>query len=434
MCESCGVVHAKWSGQCSSCKEWSCIKEASNTKRIKDEEIIFYSIDSDVVLDEQRVEVDSKEFSRVCGGGLVKGSVVLIGGAPGIGKSTLLMQIANSIRAKTIYISGEESVSQVMLRARRLGVQSKILIASETKIDLIIDSIEKDTQVLIIDSIQTMRSSGIDSAAGSVNQIRSTSQLLIDFCKKNGIICILVGHVTKDGNIAGPNLLEHMVDAVFYLESSTNYRLLRATKNRFGSTNEVGIFEMTSVGMSDVENSSTAFISESGSSRIGSCVYSNMDASRSILMEVQSLISHSNFQNPRRSTTGWDSNRLHVVLAAVETVCKISFANKDVFVNIAGGFKIFETAADLPVIISIFSSLRQIPVDVDIIAFGEIGLSGEVRSVTNQDKRIEEAINLGFKKIVLARNSKVSEKNKSKVRFMFVENVRDVFNLVKTGF
>jgi DNA repair protein RadA/Sms len=348
---------------------------------------------------------DCEEFNRVCGGGLVPGSILLIGGDPGVGKSTLLLNISSNVNCDVAYISGEESIEQICLRAKRLGIkESRIQICAETKIDVVIDQISKndDIKLVIVDSIHTMRMTQVDSVAGSVNQIRASTQEIMDFAKSRGITFILVGHVTKDGIIAGPKLLEHMVDVVLYLENSGSYRFLRSIKNRFGSTSEVGIFEMVSSGLKEVKNPSTLFLSElSNQNRIGSCIFPNIEGDRPILIEVQTLVSKSNFQNPRRSVVGWEMNRVITILAVLESKCKINFAMQDVYVNITGGMKVSEPAADLAIALSLISSIKNIPIPSDWIIFGEIGLSGEVRQVNQQSRRVTEAINIGFQVIIM---------------------------------
>jgi DNA repair protein RadA/Sms len=368
----------------------------------------FVSIDS-VTHDVDRKLTTLSEFDRVCGGGLVPGSVLLVGGDPGIGKSTLLLQVvaAFSKQYRCVYISGEEAVSQVRMRAKRLGVSNSdnLHLASSTHVHDILNALE-DVQstekspldLLIIDSIQTMTSEQSDSAAGSVSQVRVCTQELITFAKSKGTAVILVGHVTKEGVIAGPRVLEHMVDTVLYFEGDRNYhyRILRSVKNRFGATDEIGVFEMTEGGLAEVHNPSALFLNQHDYPISGSAIFAGIEGTRPILMEIQALVAPSHLATPRRTSVGWDTNRLAMMIAVLESRCGLSFANRDVYLNIAGGLKITEPAADLAVAAALLSALKNRPAPQKTVFFGEIGLAGEVRSVSQSELRLKEASKLGF--------------------------------------
>lgn len=432
-CNSCGAVYSKWAGQCSECGEWNCISEKTTTTSKNSKP--FVNLDSSIPLNE-RLQCQYDEFNRVCGGGIVNGSIILIGGDPGVGKSTLLLHIASTINSKVLYVSGEESIEQISLRAKRLNVNSSnMIVGSETKVDQVLDYIRQNDEikVVIIDSIHTMRMNTVESVSGSVNQIRACTQEIMDFAKNQNITFILVGHVTKDGIIAGPKLLEHMVDVVLYLENSNSYRFLRSIKNRFGSTSEVGIFEMTSKGLIEVKNPSTLFLSFNRSEQIGSCVFPSIEGERPILAEIQTLISKSNFQNPRRSVVGWETNRVITILAVLESICKLSFTFYDVYVNIAGGFRLSETAADLAIAASLISSIKNIHIPNDTTIFGEVSLSGEVRQVQHQNRRLMECINIGYKNIYMPyeKNLDIDENILDKVNIKFVKNIHELMNIMK---
>ena len=417
VCQSCGASHKKWEGKCSSCNSWNTIVEDtsaiapvyklpknSNSKS----ELNIESLDSPTE-DTKRIEIGISEADRVLGGGLVVGSATLIGGDPGIGKSTLLLQIASRLNQQDyecVYITGEESIQQVRLRAKRLGViDSKIKVATATMLSSIVDTIDspKAPDVLIIDSIQTMYHDALDSAPGTVTQVRACAFELIRIAKQRNIALILVGHVTKEGQIAGPKVLEHMVDTVLYFEGERagQYRLIRSIKNRYGAANEIGIFEMAQNGLREVLNPSEIFLSSHTDDISGSCVFAGMEASRPILVEIQALVVSSFLATPRRAVVGWDANRLAMIIAVLNARYNINLLDKEVYLNVASGFKISEPAADLAVAAVLISAATGKSIPKDMVFFGEVGLSGEVRQVVNFDTRLSEAKKLGFKRAVI---------------------------------
>ena len=358
------------------------------------------------------------EFDRVTGGGLVPGAVILLGGDPGIGKSTLLLQVVASLSQRTsvAYVSGEEGLDQIRMRALRLGVEgSTVELASSTRIAEILKALDTDTgaSVLVIDSIQTMGVDEVEAAPGTVSQIRAATQALIALAKKRGVTIILVGHVTKEGMIAGPRVLEHMVDTVLYFEGERShpFRLLRAVKNRFGPTDEIGVFDMTEQGLEEVKNPSALFLSHRGEQVTGSCVFAGMEGTRPLLVEIQALVAPSFLASPRRAVVGWDPQRLAMVLAVLEARCGISFGGKDVYLSVLGGLKISEPAADLAVAAALLSCVKNIPVPPHTVAFGEISLSGEVRPVSHAANRLKEAEKLGFQSVLLPMHSKKTDGN-----------------------
>ncbi|MGB2867907.1 MAG: DNA repair protein RadA, partial [Bacteroidota bacterium] len=388
VCQSCGYVSPRWVGKCPNCSEWNTfVEEAPSPLKIarktgtasKLEPVSMEDVESD---DTPRIRTNIGEFDRVLGGGLVPGSLILLGGDPGIGKSTLMMQMAMNMKDQvTLYITGEESVRQIKLRAERLHSENKknILLLAETNLDLILDVIERGTpDLVIVDSIQTMYRPGLESAPGSVSQVRESTALLLRLAKTRGIAVFVVGHVTKEGVIAGPRVIEHMVDTVLQFEGEAHYsyRILRALKNRFGSTNEIGIFEMHDAGLREVQNPSEVFLSERHHGSSGSTVVASIEGSRPILVEVQALVSKTSYGMPQRNTTGFDYRRLSLLLAVLEKRVGLNLGQQDVFVNIAGGIKIDEPAVDMGIAASITSSLRDRPVDSASVAVGEIGLGG----------------------------------------------------------
>lgn len=409
ICSACGAVHHKWSGKCDDCGAWNTISEQVievTPKGLsaggKGRKIDFIPLDADSQ-DAPRSSTGIGELDRVLGGGLVAGSAILIGGDPGIGKSTLLLQTVVSLASRNLscaYISGEESVAQVSLRAKRLGLHSKnVLMASATSVRDILASIDKDPpDVVIIDSIQTMFIDNIEAAPGTVSQVRAASHELIKVAKKRGITLFLVGHVTKDGQIAGPRVLEHMVDTVLYFEGerSHQFRILRAVKNRFGGTDEIGVFDMQEGGLMEVPNPSALFLSHRDTAISGACVFAGMEGTRPLLVEIQALVSPSYMSSPRRAVVGWDTNRLAMILAVLETRCGIRFSDKEVYLNVAGGIRISEPAADLAVAAALLSALYDAPLPDHSVMFGEIGLSGEVRTVSRIEARLKESEKLGF--------------------------------------
>jgi len=413
ICQSCGTVHPKWGGQCDGCGSWNTLVAESleaTPKGLtsgKGKKIDFVTLDEHAE-DALRLSCGIAELDRVLGGGLVAGSAVLIGGDPGIGKSTLLLQTVIKVAESGLacaYISGEESVAQVSLRAKRLGLKSKnVQLASATSVRDIVASLDSMREgLVVIDSIQTMYLDNLEAAPGTVSQVRASSHELIKLAKKRGLTLFLVGHVTKDGQIAGPRVLEHMVDTVLYFEGERghSYRILRAVKNRFGGTDEIGVFEMRDAGLSEVTNPSALFLSSREAPVSGACVFAGMEGSRPLLVEVQALVAPSYMSSPRRAVVGWDASRLSMLLAVLEARAGIRFSDKEVYLNVAGGIKISEPAADLAVAAALLSALFDQPLPADKVFFGEIGLSGEVRSVARAESRLKESEKLGFKGAVI---------------------------------
>ncbi len=417
ICQSCAYESPRWIGKCPNCESWNSFveetitlnKHSKSKGKIRTHELI--TLENIKTREEPRLKSMINEFNRVLGGGIVKGSVTLIGGDPGIGKSTLMLQMADSLRDKiTLYITGEESLEQLKLRSERLKIKSgdKIFPVSETELETIgnlIHSTKPD--IVIVDSIQTMYRSELESSAGSVGQVRECTAYLMRLAKETGIPVFLVGHVTKEGIIAGPKVIEHIVDTVIQFEGERHhaFRILRCVKNRFGSTNEIGIFEMHDTGLQEVKNPSEVFLSERILGATGSTVVSSIEGSRPILIEVQALVSPSSYGMPQRNTTGFDYRRLTLLIAVLEKRIGIQLSAHDVFVNIAGGIKIEEPAIDLGITASILSSLRDIAIDPLTVAIGEVGLGGEIRTVNQPERRIQEAEKLGFKKIILPKNN-----------------------------
>lgn len=415
VCSECGHESAKWYGCCPGCGEWNTMAEAIKTlskpsASVRNTSALISGAQkiNEITCDgEIRYNTGLNELNRVLGGGIVKGSLVLLSGDPGIGKSTILLQICQflGLSLSILYVSGEESAHQIKLRADRLGVDThNLTILCETDVQLIGEYI-RSTQpdLVIIDSIQTMNFSELNSSLGSVAQVRECTNYLMHTAKSLNIPTIVVGHVNKDGNIAGPKVLEHIVDAVLYFEGERHlsYRILRAVKNRYGSTNEIGVFEMKDNGLSEVENPSQMMISGRPKNTSGSCVVCLMEGSRPILAEVQALVSSSGFGNPRRMANGFDYNRLSMLLAVLEKRAGYYFANTDVYINVVGGLRLDEPASDLSVALALVSSLKDEPIRDDVIAFGEIGLGGEIRSIGSCEQRIKEAARLGFKKCIV---------------------------------
>lgn len=413
-CNSCGDTYPKWVGRCEGCGAWNSLEEQQSTESApkglgsqKGRQINFVSLKGREKPPPRRVS-GIAEFDRVTGGGLVPGSALLVGGDPGIGKSTLLMQVAASLagRLKCAYISGEEAIDQLRMRAERLGLsEAPIQLAAATSVRDIVATLDDGDapDVVVIDSIQTMYLDNIDSAPGTVTQVRSSAQELIRLAKRRGFVVILVGHVTKEGTIAGPRVLEHMVDTVLYFEGdrSHQFRIMRATKNRFGAADEIGVFEMTDKGLSEVTNPSALFLNDHDKDVSGAAVFAGMEGSRPVLVEIQCLIAPSSQATPRRAVIGWDSNRLAMVLAVLETRCGLAMAGSEVYLNVAGGLKISEPAADIAVAAALVSSLSGNPMPPETVIFGEIGLSGEVRAVSQLEARLKEAEKLGFTRAVI---------------------------------
>ncbi|UTO28905.1 DNA repair protein RadA [Bartonella harrusi] len=412
ICQNCGTVHSRWSGKCNSCGEWnSLIEENENSgigsgpmQNIRKGRIVALTSLSGDLQDAPRIHSGIDELDRVTGGGFVRGSALLVGGDPGIGKSTLLTQTAAALSRKghnVIYVSGEEALAQICLRAQRLGAaNTEVKLAAETNVEDILATLRehKNLDMVIIDSIQTLWSDAADSAPGTVTQVRIGAQAMIRFAKKTGAAVVLVGHVTKDGQIAGPRVVEHMVDAVLYFEGEGghHYRILRTVKNRFGPTDEIGVFEMSDKGLREVINPSELFLGERNEKAPGAAVFAGMEGTRPILVEIQALVAPSSLGTPRRAVVGWDGNRLSMILAVLEAYCGVRFGQHDVYLNVAGGYRISEPAADLAVAAALVSSLANIPLPTDHVYFGEISLSGAIRAVAHSAQRINEAKKLGF--------------------------------------
>lgn len=442
VCNECGYESAKWMGKCPACNSWNSFFEEKIAKvsdgggKDKKKTITPRPLSTYAGKKNERVSTGFEELDRVLGGGLVKGSLILLGGEPGIGKSTLILQLCNKIKdnGKVLYVSGEESAEQIKLRADRLNIQNDdILFLGETDIELIEDAIcEVNPKLLIIDSIQTMYSDEITSVAGSVSQVREITSRIMKICKQKEITTVIIGHVTKDGNIAGPRVLEHMVDTVLYLEGERyfSYRILRGVKNRFGSTNEIGMFEMQQQGMTEILNPSSILISEREDNPPGSVIVASIEGTRALLAELQSLVTPSVFGLPRRTANGMDYNRLILLIAVLEKKAGLMLGNQDVYLNVVGGIKINEPALDLGVIIAVASSFKNLPIDKNTVAIGEVGLTGEIRSVNNIEKRIKEAEKLGFKKCIIPENNKKLLKEKYKLDIIGVKNITEVMKII----
>ncbi|NLB36878.1 MAG: DNA repair protein RadA [Clostridiales bacterium] len=443
VCSQCGYESVKWFGCCPGCGEWNCMTEEVRTQQPTNHKSSFAtSGDVATAIDEINTDTASRyktgigELDRVLGGGIVKGSMVLLSGDPGIGKSTILLQICEYLgrELKILYISGEESKHQIKLRADRLGVKTHNLsVMCETDVQGICEYIRTSKpDLVIIDSIQTMNFADISSTPGSVSQVRESTNILMRTAKILNIPIIIVGHVNKDGNIAGPKVLEHIVDAVLYLEGERHlsYRILRAVKIRYGSTNEIGVFELLDRGLSEVENPSLMLISGRPKNTSGTCVACVMEGSRPILAEVQGLVTPTGFGNPRRMATGFDYNRMSMLIAVLEKRSGYYFANMDAYINIVGGLKLDEPATDLSVALALVSSLKDTPVNEDVLAFGEIGLGGEIRAVGNCEQRIKEAARLGFKRCVIPKHNlkSLSGRAVKGIEVIGVNNIRDAFD------
>ncbi|MCM3588469.1 DNA repair protein RadA [Mesobacillus maritimus] len=423
MCQECGYESPKWMGRCPGCGQWNKMVEETEVVGTGRRGAFQHSASTGVAakatpitsietVSEPRIKTELVELNRVLGGGVVKGSLVLIGGDPGIGKSTLLLQVSHQLAKidhSVLYISGEESLRQTKLRAERLGISSEnLLVYSETNLEEISRTIEKNSpDFVIVDSIQTVFHPEVTSAPGSVSQVRESTAELMRIAKTNGIAIFIVGHVTKEGSIAGPRLLEHMVDTVLYFEGERHhtYRILRAVKNRFGSTNEMGIFEMKEKGLEEVANPSEIFLEERSQGASGSTVVASMEGTRPVLVEIQALISPSSYNNPRRMATGIDHNRVNLLMAVLEKRVGLLLANQDAYLKVAGGVKLDEPAIDLAVAISIASSFRDKPTRSTDCFIGEVGLTGEVRRVSRIEQRVQEAAKLGFERVILPENN-----------------------------
>jgi DNA repair protein RadA/Sms len=421
VCRDCGSTYNRWQGKCDDCGEWNSIVEEKaavsgapkGLSAKKGNQITLVSLD-EPIQQAPRSLTGIAELDRALGGGLVEGSAILIGGDPGIGKSTLLLQAMGALALKgedCVYISGEESTAQVQMRAKRLGLSNAPLkLGCETSLRNILSTLDqgKPPKVVVIDSIQTLFADHVESAPGTVSQVRICAHELISFAKRKGTIVILVGHVTKDGQIAGPRVLEHMVDTVLYFEGDRGhqFRILRAVKNRFGGTDEIGVFEMTGAGLSEVTNPSALFLADHNAREPGSAVFAGIEGSRPVLVEIQALVARSSAANPRRAVVGWDSGRLAMVLAVLDARAGLGLAGCDVYLNVAGGLKVSEPAADIAVAAALISSLSQIPLPEETVVFGEISLSGDIRSVSQTDARLKESTKLGFSRAMMPKAKK----------------------------
>lgn len=443
-CQNCGHESAKWMGQCPGCGQWNTFVEETiektSVRRIQKERaaagpVCLSSIDTDK---EERMSTHMEELNRVLGGGIVPGSLVLVGGDPGIGKSTLLLQVCRKLsedNRNVLYISGEESLKQIKLRAARIGSFSdRLRLLCETNLELIRETIRGEKpEVVIIDSIQTMHNEDISSAPGSVSQVREATAVLMQLAKGLGITVFIVGHVTKEGTVAGPRVLEHMVDTVLYFEGDrhASYRILRGVKNRFGSTNEIGVFEMRETGLVEVENPSEYMLNGRPEDASGSVVACSMEGTRPILLEIQALVCHSTLAVPRRTAAGMDYNRVNLLLAVLEKRLNLRLSDSDVYVNIAGGIRINEPAVDLGVVLAVISSYKDRAIDEKVLAFGEVGLSGEVRAVSQAGQRVQEAKKLGFTTIILPEVCREQIGAVKGVRLCGVRTVADAVRLVQ---
>jgi DNA repair protein RadA/Sms len=444
ICTSCGYESLRWIGKCPECDSWNSFteeivevsKRKSGTQTKQPSSI--YKINEISAAEEDRVKTGIREFDRVLGGGIMPGSIVLLGGDPGIGKSTLAMQAVSNITSNVLYVTGEESIKQIKLRALRLKIkQDNFFVLAESNLDNILNAIKDSSpSVVVIDSIQTMHSEQFENSPGTVTQIRECTSLLMEEAKKGHFAVILIGHVTKEGILAGPKVLEHIVDTVLQFEGESNhsFRILRSQKNRFGSTNEIGIFEMHENGLAEVKNPSELFLSDRERNVSGSVITASVEGTRPILLEVQALVTPSNFGNPQRVTTGFDLRRLSILLAVLEKRADLRLSANNVFLNMAGGVRILEPAVDLAVCCSIASNLLDKIIDNKIVLVGEVGLGGEIRSVGNIEKRIQEAEKLGFKKIFIPANNMKGLRLTTGIALIGVSNITDTLQfLFKKG-
>ena len=435
VCSECGNESPKWLGKCPACNSWNTFYEQKIEKYTEGNKLEKKinnkpkPLNTYIGQEANRTTTGYSELDRVLGGGLVKGSLILLGGEPGIGKSTLILQLCNKVQGdgNVLYVSGEESAEQIKLRADRLGIQNDdLLFLGETDIDIVKEAItETNPKLVIIDSIQTMYSDEITAAAGSVSQVREITSQIMRICKSQYITTIIIGHVTKEGNIAGPRVLEHMVDTVLYLEGEryNTYRILRAVKNRFGSTNEIGMFEMREEGMCEVTNPSDILITEREDNPSGSCIVASIEGTRPILVEMQALTTMSVMGVPKRTGNGFDYNRLSVLIAVLEKRAGLLLGNQDIYLNIAGGMKLSEPAVDLGVAVTVASAYKNIPIAKDVVIIGEVGLTGEVRRINLIEKRLKEAEKLGFKKCIIPENNKKVLKDEYKLDIIGVKNI-----------
>lgn len=449
-CKECGYESAKWMGQCPGCREWNSFVEELTAKKPGKTAVVSRNpgpetkpvLLSEVSVDEQdRMSTGFEELDQVLGGGVVKGSLVLVGGDPGIGKSTILLQVCRNLAAAerhVLYISGEESLKQIKMRANRIGeITGELKFLCETNLERI-DQVIRETSpdIVVIDSIQTMYRDEVSSAPGSVSQVRESTNALMQLAKGLGIAIFIVGHVTKEGVVAGPRVLEHMVDTVLYFEGERNasYRILRGVKNRFGSTNEIGVFEMQEQGLVEVKNPSEYMLSGRPENASGAVVACSLEGTRPMLLEVQALVAATKFGMPRRTAAGTDYNRVNLLMAVLEKRCHYDLSNSDAYVNIAGGLRMSEPALDLAIVMALVSSYKDYPVNPKMIIFGEVGLSGEVRAVSMADQRVNEAIKLGFEVCMLPAVSMEKMKSTSgKIQLIGVSNVREAIQHLNRG-
>ena len=437
LCSACGDDFPKWNGQCPSCNEWGTLSEFATSKNkvkrdIKDSYALSDILDS---TPSDRISTSLDEVNRVLGGGMLPGSLILLGGSPGVGKSTLSLHICSGLNQKSLYFSAEESEEQVAIRARRLRVKTEnLFLSGESDLNGIITHMDRIApKFVIIDSIQTIFNSDLDSLPGSPSQIKDCGQKFLEIAKNKNITILIVGHVTKEGTIAGPKMLEHLVDTVLYLEGDDRYehRILRSTKNRFGATHEVGIFQMDESGLKQIENPSEIFLEERSIDVSGTCIYPSLEGTRPILIEIQALVTNANYNTPQRNVTGFNYKRLGMLTAVLEKRIGLSMGTKDIFVNLVGGLKIDDPAADLSIISAVASSTMDKCIEKNIILCGEVGLTGEVRSISNLERRLAEALSLGFNKAIVPSFSVKAKKLKNKnIDLHPVKNVKQAFKIL----
>ena len=437
LCSACGDDFPKWNGQCPSCNEWGTLSEFATSKnKVKRDIKNSYAL-SDILdsTPSDRISTSLDEVNRVLGGGMLPGSLILLGGSPGVGKSTLSLHICSGLNQKSLYFSAEESEEQVAIRARRLRVKTEnLFLSGESDLNGIITHMDRIApKFVIIDSIQTIFNSDLDSLPGSPSQIKDCGQKFLEIAKNKNITILIVGHVTKEGTIAGPKMLEHLVDTVLYLEGDDRYehRILRSTKNRFGATHEVGIFQMDESGLKQIENPSEIFLEERSIDVSGTCIYPSLEGTRPILIEIQALVTNANYNTPQRNVTGFNYKRLGMLTAVLEKRIGLSMGTKDIFVNLVGGLKIDDPAADLSIISAVASSTMDKCIEKNIILCGEVGLTGEVRSISNLERRLAEALSLGFKKAIVPSFSVKAKKLKNKnIDLHPVKNVKQAFKIL----
>ncbi len=438
VCTNCGHTSVKWSGKCPECNEWNTLEEEvaqlptmqKDIKVVTEKPVLLNEIETN---SESRFFSEISELDRVLGGGIVKGSLILVGGEPGIGKSTILMQICNHINDKILYVSGEESYTQIKMRATRLKVSNNSLkILCNTNLDNTLSSMEKDIpSVVIIDSIHTMCSSKVSTAPGSISQIKECTMEIMTCAKKLGITVFIVGHVTKEGSIAGPRILEHMVDCVLYFEGDryNSFRILRAVKNRFGSTNEVGLFEMNDDGLKSITNPAMYLLDKEKTQSPGTCITCTMEGTRPLISEIEALVTPTFFPSPRRTTSGLDYNRVSLLLAVLEKNTRLNLSTYDTYLNIVGGMKLTEPASDLAVLLAVYSTLKDFIISSETIALGEISLTGEIRNIPLCELRVKEAKKLGFNRIIIPYSNYKDIKNKTGI--IGVRNIQEAINIFK---